>query len=344
MPTLPKSKPIAVLLAIVALLALPAAANATLSYSKGFDKYPRLYVAEDNGKGAHQIGTGRNSHVSPNGELVVYERETTNGAEMRLYSLKSGKSQRLLNPWAESFVFAWSPDSTMVAAVTGGLNSAQTLLVLNVETLKRARIATGYFNGVSFSPESSEIVYGFSNAMAYPLRSNLFREKIDATGKLALSHNNNSAYPLWGPAGQIVFARQLGAKTRRYGPANQLFLMNEDGERISRLTNTVVNPLAQGLVPTAWSESGKQLLTEFGGQDQEYSVAVNPVTGAEKPLTKDVEMGFVGSALSPDGKTVLGTAGLNFGGDLHPKVVTVPFKGGKQKVLVPGGYEPSWGG
>jgi hypothetical protein len=41
--------------------------------------------------------------------------------------------------------------------------------------------------------------------------------------------------------------------------------------------------------------------------------------------------------------TVLGTVGLGFGGNQHPKVVSVPFTGGPEKVLVPGGYEPSWG-
>jgi Tol biopolymer transport system component len=339
MPTLPQSKLLAAVLAVAALLALPAAANATLSYSKGFTRSPRLY----NGKGAHQIGIGRNSHVSPNGELVVYERETKSGAEMRLYSAAAGKSEQLLGSWAESFVFAWSPDSTMIAAVTGSLNGPQTLIALNVETMKRAKIATGYFNGVSFSPESDEIVYGVSKALDYPLKSNLFREKVDATGKVALSHDKNSAYPLWGPTGQIVFVRQLGAKQRQYGPKNELFVMNEEGQRISRLTNTPVDPLAQGLTPVAWSESGRQLLTEFGGQDQGYAVAVSTVTGTEKALTKNTESGFFGSALSPDGKTVLGTTGLGFGGGPHPKVVTVPFSGGKQKVLVVGGYEPSWG-
>jgi Tol biopolymer transport system component len=343
MPTSPQSKLLAAVLAVAALLGLPAAANATLSYSKGFTRSPRLYIAKDNGKGAHQIGVGRDSHVSPNGELVVYERETKTGAEMRLYSLEAGKGEQLLGSWVESFVFAWSPDSTMIAAVTGGLNGPQTLIVLNVETMKRAKIATGYFNGVSFSPESDEVVYGVSKTVDYPLQSNLFREKIDATGKVALSHDKNSAYPLWGPTGQIVFARQLGAKQRQYGPKNELFVMNEEGRRISRLTNTPVNPLAQGLTPVAWSDSGKQLLTEFGGQDQSYAVAVNTVTGKEKALTTNVESGFSGAAISPDGKTVLGTTGLGFGGGLHPKVVTVPFKGGKQKVLVVGGYEPSWG-
>lgn len=343
MPTLPKLKLTAALFVVAALLALPAAANATLSYTKDF-KQPQVFYAQDNGKGAHKIGPGYNSHVSPNGEMVIYERGTASGTEMRLYSLEAGRSERLLNPWQESYVFAWSPDSTMVAALTGPLNGPATLLVINVETGKRTKIAKGFFNGVSFSPESEELVYAVSPTLHYPSNSNIFRVKVDGTGKVALSHDGKSLDPLWGPTGQIVFARELGAKQRRYGPKNELFLMNEEGERISRLTNTKVDPLAQGLSPIQWSENGRRLLTEFGGQDQSYAVAVNTVTGAEKPLTKDIEMGFVGYALSPDGTTVLGTVGLNFGPGNHPKVATVPFTGGKPKILVPGGYAPSWGG
>jgi dipeptidyl aminopeptidase/acylaminoacyl peptidase len=343
MPNSPKPKLLAVLALLVALLALPAAANATLSYTKGIQK-PRVYVAQDNGKGARQVGVGRNSHVSPDGEWVAYERETKSGAELRLYQVDIHKSERLLNPWAEGYVFAWSPDSSMVAALTGGLNGPKTLLVIDVKSLQRTKIATGYFNGVSFSPESDEVVYGVSRSTSYPLKSDIFRQKVDGTGRVALSHNQDSAYPLWGPKGQIVFARQLGAKHRRYGPANQLFVMNEEGQRISKLTHTKVNPLAQGLMPLDWSENGARLLTEFGGQDQSYAVAVSTVTGSEKKLTNDPENGFQGAALSPDGTTVLGTVGLGFGGNPHPKVVTVPWNGGREKVLVRGGFEPSWGG
>jgi Tol biopolymer transport system component len=343
MPTLPKLKLPAALLVLIALLALPAAAGATLTYTKGFQK-PRVYYAEDNGKGAHAIGAGRNSHVSPDGETVIYEKETKSGAEMRLYSIPLGKGQRLLNPWRESFVFAWSPDSSMVAALKGPLNGAATLILIDLESGKRTTVGKGYFNGVSFSPESDEIVYGVANSANYPPRSDIFKYSIETGKKVALSHNHSSVYPLWGPTGQIVFARQLGAKSRKYGPANQLFVMNEEGQRISQVTHTKVNPLAQGLSPLAFSASGNQLLTEFGGQDQSYAVAVNLVSGAEKALTKNPETGFVGAGISPDGRTVLGTTGLGFGGNPHPKVVTVPFAGGPQKLLVADAFEPSWGG
>jgi Tol biopolymer transport system component len=341
MHTLSKLKLPAALLAVVALLAVPAAANATLSYTKGFQK-PSVYYAESNGKGAHKIGAGRNSKISPDGETVIYEKENGNGGEMRLYSIAQGKGQRLMNPWRESYVFAWSPDSSMIAALKGPLNGKATLMIINLENGKRIKVGTGYFNGVSFSPESNEIVYGVAQTPDYPPKSDIYKYSIETGKTVRLSNNGNSVYPLWGPTGQIVFARQLGAKSRKYGPANQLFVMNEEGQRISQVTHTEVNPLAEGLSPIGFSENGNRLLTEFGGQDQSYAVAVNMLTGAERALTNNPETGFVGAAISPDGTTVLGTAGLGFGGNPKPKVVTVPFNGGPQKVLVANAYEPTW--
>src|SRR6201992_2619902 len=139
MRNLPSLRLPAAVLVLVAFRAIPAAAGATLSYTKALSR-PKCYIAENDGKGAKSIGAGRDSHISPNGETVVYERETKQGAEMRLYSVPVKKGERLLNPWTESFVFAWSPDSSLVAAVTGPLNGPQTLLVINVETMTRTKI------------------------------------------------------------------------------------------------------------------------------------------------------------------------------------------------------------
>ncbi|HEY2056239.1 MAG TPA: hypothetical protein VGH14_20100 [Solirubrobacterales bacterium] len=341
MPTLPKSRLIPAALVVLALLVLPAAASATLSYTKTIGQ-PKVYYAQDNGKGAHLIGPGYNSHVSPNGEFVAYERSTANGTEMRLFSLEARKSMSLLNPWQESFIFAWSPDSTMVAGLTGPLNGPFDLLVINVETGKRTKVAKGYFNGVSFSPDGKELVYGVAQSERALLKSNIFKVKVDGTGRVALSHDHSAGYPLWGPQGQIVFARFLGAKQRKYGPKTELFVMNEEGQRISQVTKTKVNQLSLGVLPVDLSADGARLLAEFNGQDQSYGIAVSTVTGNEKKLTNNPETGFQGAALSADGDTVLGTTGLGFG-PTHPKVVTVPWSGGKQKVLVPGGYQPSWG-
>jgi Tol biopolymer transport system component len=346
MPTLPKSKLIPALVAVAALLALPAAAQATLAYSTNIF-HPHVTVAQDNGKGAKRIGAGTNAKVSPSGELVAFEREPSNGKdpEMKLYDMATRKTKTIFTPWRESYTFAWSPDSTMVAALRGGELGTRSLYVVNVETGKATKIATGYFNGVSFSPDNKEVVFGLSATQDYPAKSDIVRDPVTGGPTSTLTHDHISGYPLWGPQGQIVFVKQLNAKQRKYGPKNDLFLMNANGKGVKRLTHTKVDALTAGLFPTAWSASGNQLLTEFGGQDTSYAVTVNPKTGVEQSLSPDnSETGFAGVALSPDGKTVLGYIGGFEGGTASLKIASVPYTGGKAKVLVSGGFSPSWGG
>ena len=117
--------------------------------------------------------------------------------------------------------------------------------------------------------------------------------------------------------------------------------MNPDGSGVKRLTHTKVEPLLSGLSPTEWSANGNRLLAEFGGQDTTYAVTVNPKTGAERALTKEREVGFVGTALSSDGKLVLGSLGGFEPGPGH-KVVSIPYTGGKPKVLANNASEADW--
>jgi Tol biopolymer transport system component len=346
MPNLPKLKLVPALVALVALLAVPAAAQATLAYTTHVF-HPHVVVAQDNGKGAKAIGAGTNPKVSPDGKLVAFEKEGTNGKspEMRLYDLATGKTKTIFSPWRESYTFAWSPDSTMVAALRGGELGTRTLCVIDVETGKVTRIAKGYFNAVSFSPDSSEVVFGLAVGERYPQKTNIVRGPVVGGPTSQLTHDGISGWPLWGPKGQIVFVKQLNAKSRKYGPKNDLYLMNENGKGVKRLTHTKVDDLVVGLFPTAWSASGNQLLAEFGGQDTSYAVAVNPKTGAERNLSPgNSETGFAGVDLTPDGKTVLGYIGGFEGGGNSLKIASVPYKGGKPKVIVNGGFNPSWGG
>ncbi|MGH2938984.1 MAG: hypothetical protein ACRDPE_12790 [Solirubrobacterales bacterium] len=346
MPNLPKLKLVPALLAVVALLAVPAAAQATLAYTTHVF-HPHVVVAQDNGKGAKAVGAGTNPKVSPDGKLVAFEREPSNGKgpEMKLYDVATGKTKTIFSPWRESYTFAWSPDSTMVAALRGGELGTRTLFVVDVETGKATRIATGYFNAVSFSPNSKEVVFGLASGERYPQKTNIVRDPVTGGPTSTLTHDGISGWPLWGPKGQIVFVKQLNAKGRKYGPKSDLFLMNANGKGVTRLTHTTVGDLVSGLFPTAWSASGNQLLAEFGGQDTSYAVAVNPKTGAERNLSPDnTETGFGGVALTPNGKTVLGYIGGYEGGSNSLKIASVPYKGGKPKVIVNGGFNPSWGG
>ena len=82
MPISSKLKLIPALFALAALLALPAAAQATLAYNTNVF-HPHVVVAQDNGKGAKRIGAGSAPKVSPDGKLVVFEREPSGTARRR---------------------------------------------------------------------------------------------------------------------------------------------------------------------------------------------------------------------------------------------------------------------
>jgi hypothetical protein len=117
--------------------------------------------------------------------------------------------------------------------------------------------------------------------------------------------------------------------------------MNPAGKQVRRLTHTKVDPLLQGLYPTAWSANGRRLLAEFEGQDTTYAVTVNPRTGAQRPLGEATEQGFLGTGLSADGKFVLGKT-MGFEPGPGTDVGIVPYGGGGVKVLAHNAFEPSW--
>jgi dipeptidyl aminopeptidase/acylaminoacyl peptidase len=342
MPSLPKFKLLGALVAATALLALPAAAEATLVYVKN-PFHAAVFAANDNGGGAFKVGPGTNPRVSPDGDVIAYARESSGGKrQLMLAAAAGGGSKAVLANLQEGFYVTFSPDSKLVAAIRGPELGKRKLVLIEVTsgTLLRT-VATGYFSGVSFSPDGTELAYSVAQSEGFPQHSDVFTASVAPGKPVQITKGGNSLDPLWGPTGKIVFVKQLGAKSRKYGPKNELFLMSQFGTQVKRLTHTKVGALLQGLYPTEWSASGNQLLAEFEGQDTSYAVTVNPRTGAQKPLDKVGEQGFVGTALSSDGTTVLGfTGGFEPGPD-H-RVATVPYGGGRVKTLVKNAFEPDW--
>jgi Tol biopolymer transport system component len=332
----------------IALLGLPAAAQATLAYVNGSFQ-GMIDAADDNGSNRRAIGIGYDPHVSPDGNWVAYRREVSKiPQELKLAPSSGGPGRTLKTNFPEVFDLAWSPDSTHLAAVVGPEIGPRRLVLLDLASGTQTFVARGYFGGFSFSPDSSEIAYSVSPNEDYPPRSDVFRFPVPIPGvvnvqapkPVRLTKDRRSSDPLWGPE-TIVFVKTVGGKKRKYGPKNELFLMNPQGKQVKRLTNTKVPPLLQGLFPTDWSADGTRLLAEFEGQDTSYAVVVNPKTGAQRPVAGKGENGFVGTALSNDGTLVLGfTGGFDPSGPRN--VATVPYGGGKPKTLVKNAYEPSW--
>jgi len=338
-----------VLAVVAACLAAPATSQATLVFTRN-PLSPTVYVAKDNGSGARKIGAGSNPRVSPDGQTIVFYRsgKGRQPSELMTVPAAGGTPRRLASGWQDPFVFAWSADSSTIAVLLGPEAGAQRLTTIDLATGIQQTIAGGFFSGVSFAPHGGQLVFARSST-EFGTTSDVYRIELLPPGAVsvaavvpvALTSDHRSFSPLWGPNERIVFVKHLGEKSRKYGPKNDLFLMNPDGKGVKRLTHTKVGPLLSGLSPTAWSASGKRLLAEFGGQDTTYAVTVNPKTGAERALTKERETGFVGTALSSNGKLVLGSIGGFEPGPGH-KVVTVPYAGGKPKLLANNASEPDW--
>jgi Tol biopolymer transport system component len=333
-----------------ALLAPPAVAHATLAFVRN-PLNPVVWVAADDGSGAHRLVAGSNPHVSPDGRTVALLHQG-NGRKAQPELILapadgSAPPSVLISGWREPFVFAWSPDAASIAAVLGPELGPKRLVLIDVVTGAQQTIAQGFFSGVSFAPSGVQLAYSRATSEDFPPRSDVYRfdiplgQPIRYEPPVQLTHDHRSLDPLWGPNGRIVFVKQLGAKKRKYGPKNELYLMNESGKQVRRLTHTKVGPLLQGLYPTAWSADGKRLLAEFEGQDTTYGVTVNPRTGAQQPLIEATEQGFLGWALSTDGRLVLGsTRGFEPGPGNN--VATIPYTGGKPRVLAKNAFEPSW--
>jgi dipeptidyl aminopeptidase/acylaminoacyl peptidase len=336
---------------LVALLAVPAIAQATLVFSRN-PLNPSVWSAADDGSAPRRLAPGSNPRISPNGQIVALLHQgkgRSSRPELMLMPADgSAPVSGLATGWREISTFDWSPDSTSIAAVLGPELGPGRLVLIDVVSGAQRTVARGFFSGVSFAPEGGgQLVYGRAGSEVFPPRTDVYRydvpvgQPLRAAEPVPLTHDHRSLSPLWGPNGRIVFVKQLGAKKRRYGPKNELYLTDPAGKRVRRLTHTTVGPLLQGLSPTQWSANGRRLLAEFGGQDTSYAVTVNPRTGAQRPLVEATEQGFVGTALSADGKLVLGFSGGFEPGPEH-NVATIPYGGGRPAVLAKNAFEPDW--
>jgi hypothetical protein len=339
MPKTPLSKTLAPLLALALLLALPIAAEANIAFVRG-GANSAVYTASNSGKSVKKVDGGRNPHLDPNGATLAYFHESaSHKPELKLTTVGAGAGTTLMSGWQEPFELEWSPNSEFILAERGPEIGKRKLVLITVATGAQKVLATGYFLGFGFDSEGQQVVYAKATNEKYPPRTDVFL--VAAGGKATpLTKDHISAYPLWGPTGKIVFIKLLEANKRQYGPKNELYLMSESGKGVKRLTHTKVDPLLQGLFPTAWSGNGKRILAQFGGQDTSYAVGVNAQSGAQKPVIEATEEGLVGSAISFNGQTVFGYEGGFDPGNPH-NVVSVT--GGKTKVLVRNGAEPSFG-
>jgi hypothetical protein len=147
---------------------------------------------------------------------------------------------------------------------------------------------------------------------------------------------------VWGPTA-IAYAHYTKSRRREDSPKSNIFLVNPNGSGRRQLTHQHAAFLLSGPTPLEFSGDGRRLLAEFGGQDTSYGEGVDVASGKVHVLShvRAVEFGLVAGGISRDGTTVIGATGGFDPGSRH-NVVTVPFAGGKPKVLVRNAFAPTW--
>ena len=346
MPSLPKFKLLGALVAAIALLALPAAAEATLVYVKN-PMHPAVFAANDNGGGGVQGRAGDATRGSrPTATSIAYQHEGSGGKrELKLAAADGGGSTTVLGNLQDSFYVTFSPDSKMIAALRGPEIGKRKLVLIDVTsgTLLRT-VASGYFSGISFSPDGTELVYSEAESENFPPHRPTSSPPPSRAGKpVQITKGDNSLDPLWGPTGKIVFVKQLGAKKRKYGPKNELYLMNPNGTQAEAPDPHQGRPAAAGPLPD-----------RLVGQRQPAAGRVrgpgHQLRGHRQPEDRRPE------AARQEGQR---RAGLRrhrplrrrqHRPRLHRRLRTRsqppgrddPLRGGKPKTLVKNAYEPDW--
>jgi Tol biopolymer transport system component len=319
-------------------LAAAAPSSATIVYEKNPFK-PRVYAAADDGSSPVRLAAGELPRISPDGTTVAYETQYAGNSvpTLRVVPVAGGPSRLLLKPvW---FTFVFSPDSRTIAAITGKEVGKKRLVLIDLATGAVRPVDSGQFSGVSFSADSSRLVYARAPKDSYPPRSDLFVAAVAGGAPTALTTDHHSVDPLWGAPG-IAFVKMRKPARRGDAYKQDIYLVDPATAVARRVTRTKVPFLLSGLDPVAWSADGSRLLAEFGGQDTSYAETVDPATGVVRRVGRFSD-GIVGYDLSADGSTILATTGGYDPGDPHD-IVTLPYTGGRPTVLVRDGFSPDW--
>jgi hypothetical protein len=356
----------------------PPARVARLSYFTESERTGSLLVWGANADGSDRVrlATGADqAKLSPDGERVALTKSDASGAGTWLVITSSAvpgpartalATQRLLHTKGSLDLLAWAADGSEVAVQAGDW-----LVVVDVFSGAKHRIARGFVNSASFSPSGRQLVYArgggitttyaLASSLAWgPSCSNLFIADADGSHRRALTHDGLASSPLWGPA-QIAFSRT--ARCSRFGGGglfpSQLWLMRPDGRGSRQLTHVHVKQESLGLSAIAWSDDGRRLLAEHHTPSGSGFVA--PTDGAwtvEVPSGRARRVGVrghvaIGGGLSHDGSTVLATleavnalgTGDTVAFPAHPPrlaIVAIPWHGGRPHVLVRNAFDPSW--
>jgi len=317
-------------------LAAAASAPARMTYITGLGTaHPQVWIAAVNGSGAVALGPASSAMLSPDGSAVASVSIAKTEKTLSLYPAAGGTPTVVQKSVQVMQLLDWSADSKLILVSIG-----PQLDVVNAATGQALTIATGVIEGASFSPGTADAVV-YARAAPNSTTVNIYTTSSIGIGTRQLTRDGRSELPLWGPNG-IVYSHEYPRAKNPY-PELQLWFMKANGSGAHRLTHISVSSSVEGLTPIAFSANGQHLLANFvGPQDhtEAYAVDLTKPGGAPRNLTSQ-DNGYIGDAISADGRTILLTKGV--ADNLAPlSIQTITWSGGKPTTVVKLGAYASW--
>jgi hypothetical protein len=311
---------------------------------------PKVWLASASGSESKLLGPGQQPLLAPDGQLVAVALfGTVNGLQehgpaVGIYPASGAPIADYLNlETSTATPLAWSLDSRYLAVylqstATVGIAADSSLDVIDTQTGTVTTITHGAIYGASFARDGSDsLVFGLAHSLSPFAATNLYMSEPNGLGLHRLTSDGRSLNPVCG-RNYIAYDRE---RMRHLSPEYQIWLATPAGVRVRKLTHIAVGPLVQGLVPLAFSASASRLLTEFEGEDTSGAYAVNVTSGRARGITVDGQM-VQGAGISSDGSTLLVDMGSFEQPSSSGRIATVPFAGGRARVLIAHGAQASW--
>lgn len=344
---------------------------ARLAYVTGTARSaPAVWAVRADEKRGVRLGPGIEPLLSPDGRAVAAASSGLGSSALIVYSTVGGSTGRYLSSaGATAQPLAWSRDSRYLAIVTEPSNPpaepfaepGARLQVIDTLTGAIFTLAEGQIFGASFAPDGSDrLAFGFASSAAPSAPVNVYIA--NPTGKpnvyvgnpppdeefvplpgggsaVRFTPDGRSLNPVWGSR-YIAYDRER--LRPGFAPRYDIWLgLPANPGFARRLTNVPAGNLVTGLVPFAFSAAGDRLLAEFEGQDTSEAWAVRVPSGRARRLTIRGQA-VQGAAISRDGRTVLIEQGAFENPPSRGRVASIPFAGGRPRVLVAHGAQPSW--
>ncbi len=287
-----------------------------------------VWLAAANGSGGRRLLRAAAPVLAPSGRLIAVT-QFGRSAGLGIFTVCGGLVGQYFSSHDAISGVAWSPDSSLVAAIVdphpNGSVFGQRLVVIDVATGHLTTVATGFLDGFGGPSFSRAAPYRLAYAVVprVDAHTNVWTAAIGQPSA-QLTRGGDNDYPLWGPQGMLYehFLTSGLPELELFSSGHATGLMRLNGW------------------PVALSSDGLHLAAEGAACGVVWPLSVNLAT---RKVVHQFADGFAPFGISASGGSLLiaGSPPSADCGGPRSVIETVPFAGGKPKVIAHG-TNPSW--